>query len=200
MLTPKSLKGEAEQGEFAGHGADVAVVVAYGLLLPQAVLDAPREGCLNLHGSALPRWRGAAPIQRAVMAGDAETAVMVMRMEAGLDTGPVCLAERLAIGPDETTGELHDRMSVARRWSDGAGAGSMERGSLDRYAATRGGRHLRGQDRQGRSADGLRAVRSGGSQPDPRALALSRRLFRGQPRRQDRADQSAAVVSRGRGR
>src|SRR5690242_4919626 len=97
VLTPKGLRGEAEQAEFTGHGADVAVVVAYGLLLPQAVLDAPREGCLNLHGSALPRWRGAAPIQRAVMAGDAETAVMVMRMEAGLDTGPVCLAERLAI-------------------------------------------------------------------------------------------------------
>ena len=130
VLTPKSLKGEAEQGEFAGHGADVAVVVAYGLLLPQAVLDAPREGCLNLHGSALPRWRGAAPIQRAVMAGDAETAVMVMRMEAGLDMGPVCLAERLAIGPDETTGELHDRMSVVGAGLMVRALAALERGSL----------------------------------------------------------------------
>jgi len=111
VFTPKSLRGEAEQADFASLDADVAVVVAYGLILPQAVLDAPRDGCLNLHASLLPRWRGAAPIHRALMAGDAETGVMVMRMEAGLDTGPVAMAERIAIAPDWTTGDLHDRLA-----------------------------------------------------------------------------------------
>lgn len=111
VLTPRSLKGAPEQQAFARHGADVAVVVAYGLILPKAVLEAPRHGCLNLHASALPRWRGAAPIQRAIMAGDTETAACVMRMEEGLDTGPVCLAERVPIGPDTTAGELHDHLA-----------------------------------------------------------------------------------------
>jgi methionyl-tRNA formyltransferase len=111
VFTPKSLKGADEQEAFASLDADVAVVVAYGLLLPQAILDAPREGCLNLHASLLPRWRGAAPIHRAIMAGDAETGVMVMRMEAGLDTGPVAMAEKIAIAPDITTGDLHDKLA-----------------------------------------------------------------------------------------
>jgi len=88
------------------------VVVAYGLILPQAVLDAPRAGCLNIHASLLPRWRGAAPIQRAIMAGDAETGVCIMQMEAGLDTGPVLLREAVTIGPEETAGDLHDRLSA----------------------------------------------------------------------------------------
>jgi methionyl-tRNA formyltransferase len=109
---PVSLKGAEAQAEFAALGADVAVVVAYGLILPQAVLDAPRLGCLNIHASLLPRWRGAAPIHRAIMAGDAETGVCIMQMEAGLDTGPVLLREALAIGAEETTAELHDRLSV----------------------------------------------------------------------------------------
>jgi methionyl-tRNA formyltransferase len=108
---PVSLKGASEQEEFAELGADVAVVVAYGLILPQAILDAPRLGCLNIHASLLPRWRGAAPIHRAIMAGDSETGVCIMQMEAGLDTGPVLLREALAIGSGETTGELHDRLS-----------------------------------------------------------------------------------------
>ncbi|WP_299810271.1 methionyl-tRNA formyltransferase [uncultured Roseibium sp.] len=112
VFTPKSLKGGAEQAEFAALDADVAVVVAYGLLLPRVILDAPREGCLNLHASILPRWRGAAPINRAIMAGDRETAVQVMRMEEGLDTGPVCMSETVAIGEDMTAGELHDRLSA----------------------------------------------------------------------------------------
>ncbi|TIW44318.1 MAG: methionyl-tRNA formyltransferase, partial [Mesorhizobium sp.] len=110
VRTPASLKGEAEQRAFADLRADVAVVVAYGLLLPKAILDAPRLGCLNGHASLLPRWRGAAPIQRAIMAGDAETGMMVMRMEEGLDTGPVALLEKCAIEPDMTAGELHDRL------------------------------------------------------------------------------------------
>ncbi len=111
VFTPKSLKSEEEQARFAELNADVAVVVAYGLLLPRAVLEAPQYGCLNLHASMLPRWRGAAPINRAIMAGDSETAVQVMRMEEGLDTGPICMSETVAIGENTTAGELHDRLS-----------------------------------------------------------------------------------------
>ena len=109
---PTSLKTAEAQAEFAALGADVAVVVAYGLILPQAILDAPRHGCLNIHASLLPRWRGAAPIHRAIMAGDAETGVCIMQMEAGLDTGPVLLRNVTAIGAEETTGELHDRLAA----------------------------------------------------------------------------------------
>lgn len=110
VRTPASLKGEAEQAALRALRADVAVVVAYGLLLPKAVLEAPRLGCINGHASLLPRWRGAAPIQRAIMAGDRETGMMVMRMEEGLDTGPVGLVEKCAIEPDMTAGDLHDRL------------------------------------------------------------------------------------------
>ncbi len=108
---PTSLKSDEAQAAFAAFEADIAVVVAYGLILPQAVLDAPRQGCLNIHASLLPRWRGAAPIHRAIMAGDAETGVCIMQMEAGLDTGPVLLREAIPIGAEETTGDLHDRLS-----------------------------------------------------------------------------------------
>ena len=109
---PVSLKSPEEQFAFAGLGADIAVVVAYGLILPQAILDAPRHGCLNIHASLLPRWRGAAPIHRAIMAGDAETGISIMRMVAGLDTGPVLMAEPTPIVPTETTAELHDRLAA----------------------------------------------------------------------------------------
>ncbi|MCB1547003.1 MAG: methionyl-tRNA formyltransferase [Hyphomicrobiaceae bacterium] len=111
VRTPRSLRNEDAQTTFAALEADVAVVVAYGLILPKPVLEAPRHGCLNLHGSRLPRWRGAAPIQRAIMAGDRETAAMVMRMDEGLDTGPICLADMIAIGETMTAGELHDVMA-----------------------------------------------------------------------------------------
>lgn len=114
---PKSLKAEAEQAEFAALNADIAVVVAYGLILPQAVLDAPARGCLNIHASLLPRWRGAAPIHRAILAGDAETGICIMQMEAGLDTGAVLLRQKTPIGAEETTAQLHDRLSAI-----GAGA------------------------------------------------------------------------------
>ncbi|MGH1419938.1 MAG: methionyl-tRNA formyltransferase [Hyphomicrobiaceae bacterium] len=109
--TPTSLKGVEAQEAFAAHDADVAVVVAYGLLLPSRILNAPRYGCLNLHASTLPRWRGAAPIQRAIIAGDTTTSLMVMQMEEGLDTGPVCLAEAVTIGTNMTAGELHDELA-----------------------------------------------------------------------------------------
>ena len=109
---PVALKGAEAQAEFAAWEADVAVVVAYGLILPQAVLDAPKHGCLNIHASLLPRWRGAAPIHRAILSGDAQTGVCIMQMEAGLDTGPVLMRAALDIGPEETTGALHDRLSA----------------------------------------------------------------------------------------
>jgi len=109
---PISLKTAEAQQAFAALGADVAVVVAYGLILPRPILDAPAKGCLNIHASLLPRWRGAAPIHRAIMAGDAETGVCIMRMEAGLDTGPVLLTRRTPIGAGETTGDLHDRLAA----------------------------------------------------------------------------------------
>lgn len=108
---PINLKDAEEQGKLDELNADVAVVVAYGLILPQAVLDAPKLGCLNIHASLLPRWRGAAPIHRAIMAGDTKTGVCIMQMDAGLDTGPVLMRQAIAIGAEETTGELHDRLS-----------------------------------------------------------------------------------------
>ena len=110
VRTPVSLKGEAEQQAFRDLRADAAVVVAYGLLLPAAILEGTRLGAFNGHASLLPRWRGAAPIQRAIMAGDRETGMMIMKMDAGLDTGPVALAERVAIDSAMTGGELHDRL------------------------------------------------------------------------------------------
>lgn len=109
---PVSLKRGDAQADFAALNADVAVVVAYGLILPQTVLDAPAYGCLNIHASLLPRWRGAAPIHRAIMAGDGETGICIMQMEAGLDTGPVLLRRETPIGAEETTGMLHDRLST----------------------------------------------------------------------------------------
>lgn len=128
--TPKTLRDAAAQAEFAAFEADVAVVVAYGLILPKPVLEAPRLGCLNLHASLLPRWRGAAPIQRAIMAGDAETGVMVMRMEEGLDTGPVAMAERMPIPPDANAGDVHDRLMRIGADLMARALAALERGSL----------------------------------------------------------------------
>ena len=112
VRTPARLKDEAEQLSFAALEPDAAVVVAYGLLLPRPILRAPRLGCLNLHASLLPRWRGAAPIQRAIIAGDAETGVSIMLMEEGLDTGPVLLSRSVGIGHDATAGQLHDELAA----------------------------------------------------------------------------------------
>src|SRR6059058_587418 len=112
VRSPASLRDEAAQAEFAAIGADAAVVAAYGLILPPPVLAAPRLGCLNVHASLLPRWRGAAPIQRAILAGDRETGVTIMQMEAGLDTGPMLAKRAMPIAPDMTGGELHDALAA----------------------------------------------------------------------------------------
>ncbi|HET7804537.1 MAG TPA: methionyl-tRNA formyltransferase [Pseudolabrys sp.] len=109
--TPRSLKDEEAQAAFRAHNADAAVVVAYGLILPKSVLETPRLGCFNIHASLLPRWRGAAPINRAIMAGDTESGVTIMKMDEGLDTGAMAMAERMPIGADTTAGDLHDAMS-----------------------------------------------------------------------------------------
>jgi methionyl-tRNA formyltransferase len=131
VLTPRTLRTPEAAEIFAAHDADVAVVVAYGMILPPAILAAPREGCLNLHASLLPRWRGAAPIQRAIMAGDRETGIAVMRMEEGLDTGPVGMAERVAITPDMTAGELHDRLMVLGADLTVRALAALSRGALN---------------------------------------------------------------------
>lgn len=131
VFTPRTLRDEASVAEFASHDADVAVVAAYGLILPRPVLDAPRLGCLNLHASLLPRWRGAAPIQRAIMAGDTQTGVMVMQMDEGLDTGPVAMSETIAIGPDMTAGELHDVLMVRGADLMALSLAALSRGTLE---------------------------------------------------------------------
>lgn len=131
VFTPGTLRDEAEQEAFKNLDADVAIVIAYGLLLPEAVLNAPEYGCYNGHASLLPRWRGAAPIQRAIMAGDTETGSMVMKMDKGLDTGPVALAEKIAIPDNMTAGELHDKLSIVTADLMVRAVGAIERGSLN---------------------------------------------------------------------
>ncbi|KRP96261.1 methionyl-tRNA formyltransferase [Bradyrhizobium yuanmingense] len=140
VLTPKTLKTEQALAEFRAFDVDAAVVIAYGMILPQAILDAPKLGCYNLHASLLPRWRGAAPINRAIMAGDAESGVMVMKMDVGLDTGDVAMAERITITDSMTALDLHDRLSRL-------GADLMVRAMA---ALERGGLQLKAQ-----SADGV---------------------------------------------
>jgi methionyl-tRNA formyltransferase len=130
VLTPASLRSTEAVAAFAAHGADVAVVVAYGLILPPAILAAVPLGCFNLHASLLPRWRGAAPINRAIMAGDGETGVMVMKMDEGLDTGPIAMAERVPIGPNMTAGELHDVLAPLGADLMVRALGGLERGAL----------------------------------------------------------------------
>src|SRR3979490_2821540 len=130
VLTPRTLKTPEALQQFGAFEADAAVVVAYGMILPQAVLDAPPLGCFNLHGSLLPRWRGAAPINRAIMAGDAESGVMVMKMDAGLDTGDVAMAERVAISDAMTAGDLHDALAPLGADLMVRALGALERGKL----------------------------------------------------------------------
>jgi methionyl-tRNA formyltransferase len=130
VFTPKTLRDDAAQAEFRAHDADAAVVVAYGLILPKPVLDAPGLGCFNVHASLLPRWRGAAPINRAVMAGDRESGVTIMQMGEGLDTGPMALVERVPIGPDATAGDLHDALAGIGADAMARALAAAERGSL----------------------------------------------------------------------
>jgi methionyl-tRNA formyltransferase len=130
VVTPKSLKDGDASAAMRAHGADAAVVVAYGLILPKSILDVFPLGCLNLHASLLPRWRGAAPIHRAVMAGDRETGVMVMKMDEGLDTGAIAMAQRAPIRPDMTTGDLHDELKLLGAKLMLVALGALERGSL----------------------------------------------------------------------
>jgi methionyl-tRNA formyltransferase len=130
VLTPSTLKTPEALQEFRTHNADAAVVVAYGMILPQAILDAPKLGCYNLHASLLPRWRGAAPINRAIMADDAKTGVMVMKMDAGLDTGDVAMAERLAIADTMTASDLHDALAPLGGDLMARAMGALERGTL----------------------------------------------------------------------
>jgi methionyl-tRNA formyltransferase len=130
VLTPKTLKTPDALEEFRAHDADAAVVVAYGMILPQAILDAPKFGCFNLHASLLPRWRGAAPINRAIMAGDAESGVMVMKMDVGLDTGDVAMVERLAISDGMTASDLHDALAPLGADLMVRAMGGLERGGL----------------------------------------------------------------------
>lgn len=130
VLTPKTLRDEAAQAEFAAFNADAAIVVAYGLILPKPILEAPRLGCFNVHASLLPRWRGAAPIHRAIMAGDAETGVTIMQMDEGLDTGAMMMREALPIAADVTTGELHDALAAMGARLMPVALAAADRGSL----------------------------------------------------------------------
>ena len=139
VLTPKTLKDADAAAAMRAHDADAAVVVAYGLILPKPILDVFPLGCFNLHASLLPRWRGAAPIHRAIMAGDKETGVMVMKMDEGLDTGPIAMADRAPIGPDATTGELHDDLARHGAKLMVVALGALERGSLTLTPQAAGG-------------------------------------------------------------
>ena len=148
-LTGRAAGHAQDRGGAGAPGAyapDLMVVVAYGLILPQAVLDIPRLGCLNIHASLLPRWRGAAPIQRAILAGDERTGISIMQMDAGLDTGPELLRRELAIGPHETAGELHDRLARARRAGHRRGRAGWLTGTLQAQPQPASGRDLCGQD------------------------------------------------------
>jgi methionyl-tRNA formyltransferase len=143
IFTPKTLKNASAAGTGAGAigelNADAAVVVAYGLILPKPILDLFPLGCFNLHASLLPRWRGAAPIQRAIMTGDNDTGVMVMKMEEGLDTGPVAMADRVPIGPDMTAGELHDELAQRGARLATVALAALERGALQFTAQSNDG-------------------------------------------------------------
>src|SRR5258707_8270171 len=130
VLTPKTLKTEDALADFRAHNADAAIVVAYGMILPQAILDAPKLGCFNLHASLLPRWRGAAPINRAIMSGDAETGIMAMKMDVGLDTGDIAMAERIAISDQMTASDLHDELSRLGAGLMVRAMAALERGTL----------------------------------------------------------------------
>ena len=164
VFQPETLRGPAAAESLRELGADLMVVVAYGLLLPQAVLDAPRLGCVNVHASLLPRWRGAAPIQRAIMAGDPETGITVMGMEAGLDTGPMYLKRSLPIAPRETGGSLHDKLSAlgaaALRAAAAACASRFACSARRAFSASASARFCASSSAAARASSASRAARS----------------------------------------
>ena len=139
VLTPETFKDAADQDKFVALEADVAVVVAYGLLLPSTVIHGTKLGCFNLHASKLPRWRGAAPIQRAIMSGDAVTAATIMRMDEGLDTGPICLEHRVAIEPNMTASDLHDHLAACGADLMVEALAALEKGTLPEHAQSEDG-------------------------------------------------------------
>ena len=185
--TPTSLKPEQARDAFQGHAADVGLVIAYGLLLPPEILASPRWGCLNLHGSLLPRWRGAAPIQRAVMAGDRETGVDLMRMEAGLDTGPVALRETIVIRPEDTAGDLTARLAQIAADLAVRGLRALEAGLLAfRDQPTAGACYAHKIDKRECEIDwtgDADTVRNHIHGLSPAPGAFSNLLFRGSPER-----------------
>ena len=189
VFTPASMKAPEAIEAFRSLDLDAACVVAYGQILKPEVLEAPRLGCLNLHGSLLPRWRGAAPIQRAIMAGDAETGVQIMQMSEGLDEGPVLLSERLGIAARDTAASLSERMAHI-----GAGLWPRALAALERPAGRTGRRtHLCEEDHPRRGADRLGPPGERGRCPHPRPVALSRGLVRGGGRGRAGAHQGADV-------
>ena len=161
MRVPARLRDETVQAEFAALGADMAVVAAYGLILPRRILNAPRLGCLNVHASLLPRWRGAAPIQRALLAGDPETGITIMQMEEGLDTGPILMQQALPIGPEATAASLDRSAGAAWRRTDRDDSGRGAAGPVDAAAAACRGGHLRAQDHPRRGPARLAAAGGG---------------------------------------
>ena len=187
VLTPASLRSEEEQARFKSFNADAAVVVAYGLILPKAMLNVPRFGCFNIHASLLPRWRGAAPIQRAIMAGDAETGVAIMRIEEGLDTGAICLAERTPIWPTETAGELHDRLALIGAGLMVKALGDLAKGSLACWPQHEEGVTYAAKIEPSETRIDWSQAGKPGAVSNPRSFAPSRRLVRDGARRQARA-------------
>ena len=200
VRTPVSLKGEAEQQAFRDLRADAAVVVAYGLLLPVAILEGTRLGAFNGHASLLPRWRGAAPIQRAIMAGDRETGMMIMKMDAGLDTGPVALAERVAIDSAMTGGELHDRLKAVGARLMVEALAQLEAGDAAPGAAGGRRRDLCAKNRQGGDAHRLAQAGTSRCTITSARCRPSRRLVRSADCRQARAAEGAALGRRRRRR
>ena len=167
VAQPATLKTAEGRAALAEWAPDLLVVVAYGLILPPAVLALPRLGCLNIHGSLLPRWRGAAPIQRALLAGDAETGISIMQLDEGLDTGPVLLERRCAIGSHDTAGDLHDALAELGAAALLEAIDGLAAGSLTARAQPARGRHLRAQDRKGRSAHRLERFGRAAGPDDP---------------------------------
>ncbi len=176
--TPRTLKDDTAVEVFRAHNADAAVVVAYGLILPKPILEAPRIGCFNVHASLLPRWRGAAPINRAIMAGDTESGVTIMKMDEGLDTGAMAMADRAPIAADMTAGELHDALSRLGADLMLRALAAAERGSLTLTTAAVSRCDLCGENFQRRDTDRLGESVEVRTRPHPRTVTVSRCLVR----------------------